>query len=112
MLTRSWQDEDQQLYPPLPTVGTAYPAIPNLAVSHPPVEPAGVGPVLHWSDVDLAARQIVVRHNRVTVNGRVQELTTETRSGRRTVPMSGAGVAALLTGQLRQAGDMEVAQEA
>ena len=43
---------------------------------------------LHWSDVDLTARQIVVRHNRVSVDGRVQETTTKTRSGRRTVPLS------------------------
>jgi integrase len=52
---------------------------------------------LHWSDVDLTARQIVVRHNRVTVDGHVQELTTKTRSGRRSVPLSDAAVAALLT---------------
>jgi integrase len=67
---------------------------------------------LHWADVDLAARTIVVRHNRVTVDGHVEELTTKTRSGRRTVPLSDAAVAALLTWQLRQAGDAEVAQEA
>jgi integrase len=36
---------------------------------------------LHWADVDLAGRQIVVRHNRVSVDGRVQETTTKTRSG-------------------------------
>jgi site-specific recombinase XerD len=40
----------------------------------------------------------------------VQELTA--RSGRRTVPLSDAAVAALLTWQLGQAGDAEVAQEA
>jgi integrase len=51
---------------------------------------------LHWSDVDLSARQIVVRHNRVTVDGRVQETTTKTRSGRRTVPLSDSAVAALM----------------
>ena len=57
---------------------------------------------LHWDDVDLADRTIVVRHNRVTVEGRVQETTTKTRSGRRTLPLSDAAVAALLTWQLRQ----------
>jgi integrase len=67
---------------------------------------------LHWSDVDLAARTIIVRHNRVTVNGRVQETTTKTRSGRRTVPLSDFGVAALLTWKLTQAGEAEMAQEA
>jgi integrase len=67
---------------------------------------------LHWSDVDLARRQIVVRHNRVSVDGRVQETTTKTRSGRRTVPLSDAGVAALLTWKLTQAGEAEAAQEA
>jgi integrase len=67
---------------------------------------------LHWADVDLAARTITVRHNRVSVDGRVQESTTKTRSGRRTVPLSDAGVAALLTWQLRQSGEAEAAQEA
>jgi integrase len=57
---------------------------------------------LHWADADLAGRTIVVRHNRVTVEGHVQEQTTKTRSGRRTVPLSDAAVAALLTRQLRQ----------
>jgi integrase len=51
---------------------------------------------LHWGDVDLVGRQIVVRHNRVSVDGRVQETTTKTRAGRRTVPLSDAAVAALL----------------
>jgi integrase len=51
---------------------------------------------LHWPDVNLAARTIVVRHNRVTVDGRVQEQTTKSRSGRRTLPLSDAAVAALL----------------
>jgi integrase len=32
---------------------------------------------LHWSDVDLVGRQIDVRHNRVSVDGRVQETTTK-----------------------------------
>ncbi|HEX3199674.1 MAG TPA: tyrosine-type recombinase/integrase [Propionibacteriaceae bacterium] len=67
---------------------------------------------LHWSDVDLAARQIVVRYNRVTVDGHVQETTTKTRSGRRTALLSDRGVAALLTWKLRQETDRETAQEA
>jgi integrase len=67
---------------------------------------------LHWSDVDLVARTVVVRHNRVSVDGRVQEVSTKTRSGRRTVPLSDAGVAALLAWQLRQADEQEAAQEA
>ena len=67
---------------------------------------------LHWADVDLAARQIVVRHNRISVDGQVLESTTKTRSGRRTVPLSDAAVAALLTWQLRQAEEREAAQEA
>jgi integrase len=53
---------------------------------------------LHWSDIDLAARTITVRHNRVSVDGRVEETTTKTRSGRRQVPLSDAAVAALLPG--------------
>jgi Phage integrase family len=51
---------------------------------------------LHWSDIDLAGRTIVVSHNRVSVEGRVEETTPKTRSGRRTVPLSDAGVAALV----------------
>jgi integrase len=57
---------------------------------------------LHWADVDLAARQIVIRHNRVSVDGRVLETTAKTRSSRRTAALSDFGVAALLTWQLRQ----------
>jgi integrase len=67
---------------------------------------------LHWADVDLVDRQIVVRHNRVSVDGRIQETTTKTRSGRRTVPLNDAAVAALLTWQLHQAEEREAAQEA
>jgi integrase len=39
-----------------------------------PCTPAFDGEIcgLHWADVDLAARTIVVRHNRVTVDGHVQ----------------------------------------
>jgi integrase len=36
---------------------------------------------LHWSDVDLVRREIVVRHNRVSIDGRVSETTTKSRSG-------------------------------
>jgi integrase len=67
---------------------------------------------LHWSDVNLAARTIVVRHNRVSVDGRVQESTTKTRSGRRTVSLSDFGVAALLSWQLHQVEEAENAAEA
>jgi integrase len=67
---------------------------------------------LHWSEIDLAGRQIVVRHNRVSVDGRVTETTAKTRSGRRTVPLSDAAVAALLTWRLRQDEEREAAQEA
>jgi integrase len=67
---------------------------------------------LHWGDVDLVARKITVRHNRVSVDGRVQESTTKTRSGRRTVPLSDAATAGLLAWQLRQAAEAEAAQEA
>ena len=39
---------------------------------------------LRWVDVDLVARKAVVRRNRVTVNGRVQEQKTKTKAGLRT----------------------------
>jgi integrase len=53
-----------------------------------------------------------VRRNRVTVDGRITEQTTKTRAGLRTVPLSGAAVAALLAWQLRQAQEAETAADA
>jgi integrase len=59
---------------------------------------------LHWEDVNLATRKIVVRRNRVTANGRViEQKTTKTKAGLRTVPLSDFAVATLLAWQLRQA---------
>ena len=58
---------------------------------------------LRWSDVDLASRKVVVRRNRVTVNGRVQEQSApKTKAGLRTVALSDFAVATLLAWQLRQ----------
>jgi integrase len=52
---------------------------------------------LHWDDVDLVKRQLVVRHNRVNIDGRVSETTyPKSRAGRRTVPFSDAGERALM----------------
>jgi integrase len=57
--------------------------------------------------------QGVVRRNRVTVNGRVQEQkTTKTKAGLRTVALSDFAVATLLTWQLRQGEEAEAAAEA
>ncbi len=67
---------------------------------------------LRWADVDLLARKVVVRHNRVTVNGQVQEQSTKTRAGLRTVPLSDFAVATLLAWQLRQGEEAAAAQEA
>lgn len=67
---------------------------------------------LHWVDVDLAKRKISVRHNRVTVDGKIIEQTTKTRAGLRSVPLSDVAVASLLASQLRQAEEAAVAQEA
>jgi integrase len=68
---------------------------------------------LHWSDVDLLKRKIVVRHNRVTVDGHVQEQKTpKTKAGLRTVPLSDIAVAALLAWHLRQGQEAENAAEA
>jgi integrase len=68
---------------------------------------------LRWQDVDLAARKVVVRRNRVTVNGRVQEQNApKTKAGLRTVALSDFAVATLLAWQLRQAEEYEAAQEA
>jgi integrase len=66
---------------------------------------------LRWADVDLAARKIVVRHNRVTVDGKIIEQTTKTRAGLRTLPLSDAAVASLLAWHLRQAAEAEAAGE-
>ena len=68
---------------------------------------------LRWTDVDLVARKVVARRSRVTVNGRViEQQTTKTRAGLRTVPLSEFAVATLLTWQLRQDEEREAAQEA
>ena len=68
---------------------------------------------LRWSDVDLAAGKITVRRSRVSVRGRVlEQATTKTRAGLRTIPLSDAAVGALLSWQLRQAEEAEAAQEA
>jgi integrase len=67
---------------------------------------------LRWADVDLEARKIVVRHNRVTVDGKVSEQTTKTRAGLRQVPLSDVAVASLLAWQLRQGQEAEQAGEA
>ena len=68
---------------------------------------------LRWSDVDLAAGKITVRRSRVSVRGRVlEQATTKTRAGLRTVPLSDAAVSALLSWQLRQAEETEAAPEA
>ena len=65
---------------------------------------------LRWADVDLAARKIVVRRNRVTVERPgVEQQTTKTRAGLRTVPLSDFAVATLLAWQLRQAQEAEAA---
>ena len=68
---------------------------------------------LRWSDIDLARRRIVIRRNRVSVRGRViEQQTTKTRSGLRTLALSEFAVATLLAWQLRQAEEAEAAQEA
>jgi integrase len=68
---------------------------------------------LRWSDVDLAARKIVVRRNRVTVNGHVREQNApKTKAGLRAVALSDFAVATMLAWQLRQAEEAETAAEA
>jgi integrase len=68
---------------------------------------------LRWQDVDLAARKVAVRRNRVTVNGRVQEQNApKTKAGLRMVALSDFAVATLLAWQLRQAEEAEAAAEA
>jgi integrase len=68
---------------------------------------------LRWADVDLATRKITVRRSRVSVRGKVlEQATTKTRAGLRTVPLSDAAVGALLSWQLKQAAEAGAAQEA
>jgi integrase len=67
---------------------------------------------LRWSDVDLVARKIVVRRNRVTVDGRISEQSTKTKAGLRQVTLSDAAVASLLAWQLRQGQEAEQAGDA
>jgi integrase len=67
---------------------------------------------LRWADIDFSARVINVRHNRVSVAGRVEEYGPKSRSGRRVVPLSDAAIACLLAWRLRQDGERVEAQEA
>jgi integrase len=67
---------------------------------------------LRWADIDLAARKITVRHNRVSVDGKIIEQTTKTKAGLRSVPLSEMAVASLLAWQLRQAQEAEAAADA
>jgi hypothetical protein len=61
---------------------------------------------LRWADVDLATRKITVRRSRVSVRGKVlEQATTKTRAGLRTVPLSDAAIGALLSWQLKQAAE-------
>jgi integrase len=68
---------------------------------------------LKWSDLDLTKRRLVVRRNPVSVRGRViEQQTTKSRAGLRTVALSEFAVATLLAWQLRQAQEAENAAEA
>jgi integrase len=68
---------------------------------------------LRWADVDLTKRKITVRRNRVSVRGRViEQQTTKTKAGLRTVALSDFAVASLLAWQLRQVQEAEAGQEA
>ena len=68
---------------------------------------------LRWADVDLMARKVVVRRSRTTANGRVlEQTTTKTKAGLRTVALSDFAVATLLSWQLRQGQEAEAAAEA
>jgi integrase len=68
---------------------------------------------LRWSDVDLAAGKVTIRRTRVSVRGQVlEQTTTKTRAGMRTVPLSDMAIGALLSWQLRQTEEREAAQEA
>lgn len=67
---------------------------------------------LHWADVDLVKREIIVRHNRVSVDGKITESTTKSKAGNRKVPLSDVVVGALITSQFRQAEERANAAEA
>jgi integrase len=68
---------------------------------------------LRWQDVDLANRKLIVGRTRTTIDGKIVEtMTPKTKSGHRTVPLTDAAVAALLTWKLRQDQEAEDAQEA
>jgi integrase len=67
---------------------------------------------LRWADVNLAKRKITIRRNRVTIDGKIQEQSTKTKAGLRTIPLSDVAVASLLVWQLRQAEEAEAADEA
>lgn len=57
---------------------------------------------LRWDDVDLATRQLHVRHNRTQAKGRVVETSAKTRAGARTIDLDDRTVGALIGWKLRQ----------
>lgn len=67
---------------------------------------------LRWSDIDLTARTLTVRHTLVVVDGRVVESTPKTDSGVRVIDLDDSTVGALLEWRLAQDVDRATAADA
>lgn len=67
---------------------------------------------LRWSDVDLVAKTITIRWNRVSVAGEIVEKEPKTARSKRTLPLDDDLVDALTVLQLRQRDEREEAGEA
>jgi integrase len=65
---------------------------------------------LRWSDIDFARSRLTPRAPRVVVNYRVHESDTKTASGRRSIALDPATLAALGMHRRRQAGERAVAE--
>jgi integrase len=62
---------------------------------------------LLWSDVNLARREITVRHTRVRSGKTIVETSPKSRAGRRIIELDDTTVAALVSWQIKQASERD-----
>ncbi|NKR11220.1 MULTISPECIES: tyrosine-type recombinase/integrase [Paenarthrobacter] len=67
---------------------------------------------LRWEDIDLPARTLNVRNNRVQAEGRVVDKGTKTDAGKRVIDLDDRAAGALIGWQIQQKQEQEAAQEA
>ncbi|QOI63652.1 site-specific integrase [Arthrobacter sp. TES] len=67
---------------------------------------------LRWEDIDLPARTLNVRNNRVQAEGRVVDKGTKTDAGKRVIDLDDRAAGALIGWQIQQKQEQEAGQEA